>query len=412
MPFRRNSASSWESRRHDIEILLLRIILRSLRRINLDSIKENNCDDPSLNSHCHIEYPLAGCGFGGVGLAGGQSNAATRYLIWWVMSAMTVFLLLAPRLQTPGIWPQVVSQLPRSGEAATASATYLPLPEVETTPAFVTLPEKPAEKWPLVLFAIWCAVLLYRLAGIGQSYLYLRSVKQAATMSDLRLPETGRNAHLLVSREIESPMAVGFLHAAVIVPEDLIGQITPEELDQILLHEAAHLVRRDDWSNLLARLFGAALALHPVAWWILRQIEHERENACDDWVVARTGAVMPYAESLAHMVELRWQLHASGNAEALASGVFGHGSRIGHRIEMLLQNGRHFSARVSFRRVVVCSFILCCLVAAGLHCAGLDRLGEKSQVTARDDAAGTTTAEAGARRSGSGEDSGSTTEGF
>ena len=186
-------------------------------------------------------------------------------------------------------------------------------------------------------------------------------------MSDLRLPDTGRNAHLLVSAEIASPMAVGFLHSAVVIPEQLIERITPGELDQILLHEAAHLARRDDWWNLLARFLGAVLALHPVAWWILRQIEYERELACDDWVVASTGAVRPYAETLAHMAELRWPRPVGKHRveQALASGVFGRGSRIGDRIEGLLEAGRQFSTRVSARRVIAGFVALCCLTAAG-----------------------------------------------
>jgi hypothetical protein len=161
-------------------------------------------------------------------------------------------------------------------------------------------------------------------------------------------------------------MAVGFLHAAVILPAELIERITPEELDQILLHEAAHLARRDDWWNLLARLLGSVLALHPVAWWILRQIEYEREAACDDWVVAHTGAVRPYAETLAHMAELRWQNAGSYRTqEALASGVFGRGSRIGNRIEAILNAGREFSTRISATRVITGCSVLCCLAAAG-----------------------------------------------
>ena len=70
--------------------------------------------------------------------------------------------------------------------------------------------------------------------------------------------------------------------------------------------------------------FGSA-ALHPVAIWILWRIEREREMACDDWVVARTGAARPYAASLAHLFELR----RARRGEILASGIFGNRSRIG-----------------------------------------------------------------------------------
>ncbi len=133
-------------------------------------------------------------------------------------------------------------------------------------------------------------------------------------------------------------------------------------MEHVLLHETAHIARSDDWSNLLARLLGAALALHPVAWWILRQIEREREIACDDWVVARTGSARSYAQSLARMSELR---RAKAEGEALASGIFGGGSRLGERIEMLLERGRVFSPGASASRVAASAILLLGCVVAG-----------------------------------------------
>src|SRR5579872_178115 len=86
-----------------------------------------------------------------------------------------------------------------------------------------------------------------------------------------------RQARLLISCEIVSPMAVGFRAPAVVVPEALLTEFSGCELDHVLLHELAHIARRDDWSNLAARLGWALLALHPAAAWALRQIERERE---------------------------------------------------------------------------------------------------------------------------------------
>ena len=80
-----------------------------------------------------------------------------------------------------------------------------------------------------------------------------------------------RTARLLVSNEIVSPMAVGFRRPAVIVPETLLNEFTPEELDHVLLHELAHIARYDDWTNLFARMIGALLPIHPVAVWLIKK---------------------------------------------------------------------------------------------------------------------------------------------
>jgi hypothetical protein len=157
------------------------------------------------------------------------------------------------------------------------------------------------------------------------------------------------------------PVAIGFQHPAVVLPEALLADLTAPELDHVLLHELAHIARRDDWTNLLARLAWAVLALHPVAAWVLRQIDRQRELACDDWVVAATGAAHPYAASLARLFELC----TSRRRALLASGIADGGSQLGDRIAMLLRRGRQFNPQASALRVSVCAAAMLILVVAG-----------------------------------------------
>jgi bla regulator protein blaR1 len=290
----------------------------------------------------------------------GRINAATRYLIWWAVLAVVVLLPLAPRLKT--LWRLVPPAILSPVNPALAGPRPTALLPVEP-PAIVTLTQKPAASWPLWILALWAAVSLYRLVQIVRSYFYLRGVKRHAREFPQALPDCGvrRPVRLLASDRIASPMAVGFLRPAVMLPASLPEEISKPQLDHVLLHELAHLARRDDWTNLSLRLIGALAALHPVVIWILRQIEREREMACDDWVVAMTGQARPYAASLARLFELRW----ARRRELLASGIFGAGSRLGDRIETLLQRGRVFSARASLARVSATAALLLALAAAG-----------------------------------------------
>jgi bla regulator protein blaR1 len=269
-------------------------------------------------------------------------NAATRYVVWW--AALGVVLVLPAAPGALALWRTRAAHTPASTAAPKAAQPLLPATNFDA-PALITLREQRSTRWPFWVLAIWSVVFLYRLVEIVRSYFYLRGVKRRAAVSLQPLPEKKRSAHLLLSGEVASPMAVGFLKPAVILPETLPAEITGEELHHVLLHEYAHLARRDDWSNLIAHLLGAALALHPAAWWILRQIAREREMACDDWVVARTGSARPYAASLARLSELRWSRRQQAQGEALASGIFGGGSRLGERIELLLESGAGNPAR-------------------------------------------------------------------
>jgi uncharacterized protein (TIGR03435 family) len=117
-------------------------------------------------------------------------------------------------------------------------------------------------------------------------------------------------------------------------------------------------------TTLLARLLGAALGLHPIASWILRQIELERELACDEWVVARTRSVKAYARSLAKVHELRFPDQQLRDRHLLSSGLFSHRSSLGDRLENLLGWGRQFTARVSAGRVAAACGVLLVLATA------------------------------------------------
>jgi BlaR1 peptidase M56 len=95
--------------------------------------------------------------------------------------------------------------------------------------------------------------------------------------------------------------------------------------------------RRDDWIGLLQALLHAALWVHPGAAWIGRQINLEREVACDDWVVSRTGAPREYARCLARVAEMRRPARVPAFAAAWSAGR-GHLVR---RVNRLLETHRN-----------------------------------------------------------------------
>ena len=96
----------------------------------------------------------------------------------------------------------------------------------------------------------------------------------------------GRRVELLHSTVACVPTVLGFLRPVVVIPVACLSQLTARELDAILLHELAHLRRYDDWFNLIQVLVETLFFYHPALWWISNQVRIERENCCDDFVVA------------------------------------------------------------------------------------------------------------------------------
>jgi beta-lactamase regulating signal transducer with metallopeptidase domain len=295
-----------------------------------------------------------------------RMNASTRHAVWW--AALAALLLL----------PAVMSVKRPKYFGAAQEARVAPVQNLDFTPALPETaprdqtPVKVRVGWlPKLVFGIWLALVLAQFGRILWSYLYLRGIRDRARPAGAemlavfanRLRQCGirRRIELLVSKEIISPMAAGFEHPAVILPESLGAAFEESELDYVLLHELAHIARRDNWSNLAARLAAAFVALHPVALWMLRRIERERELACDDWVVSFTGQARPYAQSLARLFEVC----AARRRVLLATGMAaGPASQLGERIEGLLR-GRNFTPRASFLRVALCTLFALILAAAG-----------------------------------------------
>jgi beta-lactamase regulating signal transducer with metallopeptidase domain len=103
---------------------------------------------------------------------------------------------------------------------------------------------------------------------------------------------------LRVSPHLAAPALSGAWDPRVLLPEGLIQSVEPEALRMVLLHELGHHRRRDlvwEW------LFAAALCLHwfnPLVWLAARRARHERELACDAWVLARAADPGTYGLAL------------------------------------------------------------------------------------------------------------------
>jgi uncharacterized protein (TIGR03435 family) len=287
-------------------------------------------------------------------------NAATRYWIW---TAVLGFLVVLPFL------PALVSRLETAGSAPAAVAPLATVPAApqavqHLAPVTITLDSTPGPNhWPLYLLALWMLIAGWQLFLLLRGVVSVRRMKgRAEAVPGAALPiELCRRAEVLASDETNSPVAVGYIHPAVILPPELPASLEKGEMQDVLLHELAHLMRFDDWLNLASRALGAILVLHPLAAIVLRQIEREREMACDDFVVAHTGSARSYARSLARLHDLR----TSAGTRLLAPALLGGKVSLADRIESLLHRGREFSARPSVANLGVGALLLAVLLGAG-----------------------------------------------
>ena len=142
------------------------------------------------------------------------------------------------------------------------------------------------------------------------------------------------------------PSAIGIASAAVLglgpaiiaVSPATCARLTDEELDQVILHEWAHVQRRDDFSRLAQMACTVVAGLHPAVWWIGRRLEIERETACDDFAVNITGAARSLARCLTKLAESR----EARRPAVLVPGVLAS-SQLATRVQRLLDPSRNRS---------------------------------------------------------------------
>ncbi len=108
---------------------------------------------------------------------------------------------------------------------------------------------------------------------------------------------------LRLSVEIQSPVLVGLRHPVILLPENITEWTSVAERQAIIRHELAHLRRRDAYVLVFQSLLGAIYFFHPAVRYALRQLNIEREMACDEAVVSSGVNATLYADTLLKVVE-------------------------------------------------------------------------------------------------------------
>ncbi len=161
-----------------------------------------------------------------------------------------------------------------------------------------------------VALAVWGLLSVLLLARIAFAWLAIK--RQLETSVDLRehsIPLDQNNSKLLQSlyqkgvsiRVLQdsrnAPSAIGLIRPTILLPISC-AQWTDVHWRSVLLHESAHLLRWDCWTNLLGRIIQAALWWHPLVTVLVRTVRIESEKACDDQVLRSGVNRADYADAL------------------------------------------------------------------------------------------------------------------
>ncbi len=152
-----------------------------------------------------------------------------------------------------------------------------------------------------------------------------------------------RFPQIVSSSAVKSPITVGILRPRIVLPTGLCEQLEAEQVRAILLHELAHVMRRDLLLLLCEHLLGAIFWPHPLVHMLRRQLARTREEVCDNYVL-QTVDGPSYGELLLRLARLAPQ----ASPIPCGVGLFSSRWKLEERISGLLDKRRKTMVRMNW----------------------------------------------------------------
>ncbi len=231
-----------------------------------------------------------------------------------------------PHVEYRGASQPTSAPLPVERPAAMAAADEAVPPASDPEPAPAPAPPRPLSFW---LVGAWGLVAIFLcLPPLVGRFLLSRLARQAVPLTSCEYGELLRqlSTELRVSRSVTllrsyarvMPMTWGWLRPMILLPAESTGW-SEDRRRSVLMHELAHVRRRDWLSQTVAQFACALYWFNPLAWLAARMLRIERERACDDLVLSTGARPSDYAEHLLEMArDLRTRRGTSLAALAIA----------------------------------------------------------------------------------------------
>ena len=321
-----------------------------------------------------------------------RASAALRHLVWTLALCSALLLpvlsVALPKWQLPLFTIATSSQaaVPDATpvENSSAANTRLAPPlrgdatttrSSETTTAVEPTPARRSVldgiTWQSAVLGLWLAgafcILARVVVGLAMVSWLSRRTQEITDASWLPMAravaaEMGVTSRLrfLRSGRATMPVATGIFRPSVIMPTDA-DTWSASRLRVVVLHELAHVKRRDCLTHVLAQ---AACAFHwfnPLAWLAVKRARTERERACDDLVLSCGTRGSEYADQLLEMARVlrgdRFPALIGGASLAMA-----HRSQLEGRLIAIL-DPRVRRAGLTRGRALAAVAVCCCAVA-------------------------------------------------
>ncbi|WP_340064891.1 M56 family metallopeptidase [Ascidiimonas aurantiaca] len=179
------------------------------------------------------------------------------------------------------------------------------------------------------IMLLWVGIVLYKgtIMALGlkkMQGLKTKNILPAGVYWENRIKELAivlrikENVSIVQSAMVKAPVVFGYFKPVILVPLGLLTQMPAEQVESVILHELAHIKRKDYLINILQSILEIVFFFNPAVLWISGLIRTERENCCDDLVVKKIENRVDYIKALISCVEANqakpsYAMRLSGN---------------------------------------------------------------------------------------------------
>lgn len=159
------------------------------------------------------------------------------------------------------------------------------------------------------IMLVWSIIFLFKCFRMGVGFYHIHYIRhhkayepdqkwndrlqQLADLLGLR-----KTVRLVESALVQVPLTTGFIKPCIFVPLGLLTQLPADQVEAILLHELAHIRRRDYLVNIVQSIAESIFFFNPALLWISARLREEREACCDDVAVTHTPHKASYLHAL------------------------------------------------------------------------------------------------------------------
>ena len=205
--------------------------------------------------------------------------------------------------------------------------------------------------WLSFITWLYCIILIalifksviqfYQLAIVVKSSNFSNTDNYTSFINTLPKPSLGRKVKLGFSSTIETPISFGWIEPIILLPIALVNQLSVKEIQSIIIHEWAHILRNDYLVNLLISFVQLVLFFNPFTYLFNKEISLQREIACDSFVVNASVEKLDYLNTLYKMATgLRAKELAIQNTSKWTMGILNMPNELLYRVKFLTKTKR------------------------------------------------------------------------